>query len=194
MNGNSPSTQQPSTNTARVTDARIRIGEDRAIAMPERRQLGSAADASVAPPRKPAATATDATITRIPSTASTPRQPRKSPIRPESEAPKQVAGHRARQRAADRDLALFRSHQIAGQPERHRKHAAGADAGKNAASRTTAETRSTCAPRMLASPAAPGTRSSAAPCRTDRRPPQHRLDDREGEGEHRGRNLQRLRC
>ncbi|MGY3111076.1 hypothetical protein ACVWW7_007703 [Bradyrhizobium sp. LM6.9] len=41
-------------------------------------------------PRKPAATAIDATITSTPSTASTPRQPRKSPIRPEAEAPRRL--------------------------------------------------------------------------------------------------------
>ena len=45
----------------------------------------------------------------------------------------QIAGHRARQRAADRDLAFFRADEIAGQAERDREYAAGADAGENAA-------------------------------------------------------------
>src|SRR3954453_23142308 len=43
-----------------------------------------------AAPRKPTATATDAAITSTPSTASTPRQPRKSPIRPDAEAPSRL--------------------------------------------------------------------------------------------------------
>jgi hypothetical protein len=43
-----------------------------------------------AAPRKPAATAIDAISTKPPSPASTPRQPRKSPIRPETEAPKRL--------------------------------------------------------------------------------------------------------
>jgi len=41
----------------------------------------------------------------------------------------EITGHGAGQRAADRDLTLFGRNQIAGQPERDRKHAAGTDAG-----------------------------------------------------------------
>ena len=44
----------------------------------------------------------------------------------------QIAGHGARQRAPDRDLALLGPDEIAGQPQRDRKHAAGADAGEDA--------------------------------------------------------------
>jgi hypothetical protein len=43
----------------------------------------------------------------------------------------EIAGHGAGQRAPDRNLPLFRSNQIAGQSQRDRKHAAGADAGEN---------------------------------------------------------------
>ena len=36
----------------------------------------------------------------------------------------EIAGHGAGQRAPDRDLTLFGTHEIAGQPQRDRKHAA----------------------------------------------------------------------
>ena len=44
----------------------------------------------------------------------------------------QIAGHGAGQRAPDRDLPLVGPDEIAGQPQRDRKHAARADAGQNA--------------------------------------------------------------
>ena len=44
----------------------------------------------------------------------------------------QVTGHGARQRAPDRDLPLLGPDEIAGQPQRDRKHATRADAGQNA--------------------------------------------------------------
>ena len=65
-----------------------------------------------------------------------------SPIMPEADAPSRLPVIDARQRAADRDLPLLRADEIAGQAERDRKHAAGADAGEDAASRTEPRTRS----------------------------------------------------
>ena len=44
----------------------------------------------------------------------------------------EIAAHRACQRPADTDLALLGADEIAGQSKRDRKHAAGADAGKDA--------------------------------------------------------------
>ena len=125
-------------------------------------------------------------MTRAPSTASTPRQPRRSPITPERGRAQQIAGHRAGQRAADRDLALCWTDEIAGQAHRHRKHAAGADAGKNARREQQRERR-----RQRAEDVGDPEQHQAH----DHQPrlaeqvggrAQHRLHDREGEGEHRG--------
>jgi hypothetical protein len=44
----------------------------------------------------------------------------------------QIAGHRARQGASDRDLALLGPDEVAGQPESDRKYAAGADSRQDA--------------------------------------------------------------
>ncbi len=63
-------------------------------------------------------------MTRPPSTARTPRQPRKSPIRPETEAPTRFP---VMEPISVRPIAIWRfsrPDQIAGQTERNRKYAA----------------------------------------------------------------------
>ena len=100
---------------------------------------------------KAGVTATDAATTSRPRIASTPRQPRKSPITPETEAPSRLP---VIEPASVRPIATWR---FSGPTrslvrlERDRKHAAGADAGKNAG-REQQRKRLAIAPRMLANP------------------------------------------
>ncbi len=98
----------------------------------------------------------------------------------------QISGHRAHQRAPDRDLALFGPDQIAGQTERDRKYAAGADAGEDARREQQPERI-----RHRAENVGKAQQHQAH----DHQPrlaeqiggrAQHRLDDRKGEGEHGG--------
>ena len=122
-------------------------------------------------------------MTKPPSTARTPRQPRKSPIRPETRGAQQISGHGAHQRASDRDLALVGPDQIAGQTERDRKYAAGADAGEDSRGEQQPERR-----RHRAENVGNAQQHQAH----DHQPrlaeqiggrAEHRLNDRKGEGE-----------
>ena len=98
----------------------------------------------------------------------------------------QVSGHGAHQRASDRDLAFFRPDQIAGETERNRKYAAGADPGKDARREQQPERR-----RHRAEDVG-NTQQHQAHDHQPRlaeqigRRAEHRLDDRKGEGEHGG--------
>ncbi len=96
----------------------------------------------------------------------------------------QIAGHGARQRSPDRDLALLGTDEIAGEAERDRKHAAGADPGKNARREQQGERG-----RHRAQDVGETEQHQAA----DHQPrlaeqvgrgPDHRLHDRKGEREH----------
>ena len=98
----------------------------------------------------------------------------------------QIAGHGARQRAPDRDLPLFRPDQIAGQAERDRKNAAGADAGKDARREQQPERRRHRAENVGNAQQHQAHDHQPRLAEQVGRRAEHRLDDRKGEGERGG--------
>ena len=157
-------------NTARITDPRVGIGEDRPVAVTQiaanficARRAASRGEIRCRPRPTP-------TITSTPSTDKHAAPADKIADHAGERRAEQIAGHGARQRAADRDLPLAA-------PARDRRSAPSATGNTPPApmparmrvTNSIGKTVQSAPTKVGDRRAAPDTRASAAPCRTGRR-------------------------